>query len=99
MRGEKMKNINIKNCLIITDKDLIVSLVAQGFPIIHIHKDPKNPNRCIAYFKNTKELDDAILSFTNKTTTINIGEYFAADKRVRTLLYHQKTSDASVSLN
>lgn len=84
-----MKN-DKKNRLVITDKDLIVSLVAQGFPIVEIKKDQKQ-NRCIAYFENTKELDEAILAFANKTININIAEYFAADKRVRTLLHHQKS--------
>ncbi len=84
-----MKDNKISNCLVITDKDLIVSLVAQGFPIIEIKKD-QNQNRCIAYFENTKKLDEAVLAFTNKNININIAEYFAADKRVRTLLHHQK---------
>jgi len=88
-----MKSNKTKNCIVITDKDLLVSLVAQGFPIIDIRKD-QNQNRCIAYFENTKELDEAILAFANKTTTINIAEYFAADKRVRTLLHHQKLHHA-----
>lgn len=79
------------NLKLITDKDLIVFLVAKGFNIEKIKKD-KNRNRSLIYFKATNELETAILSFVNKTETINICEYQAAERRVKTLLCLQKNN-------
>ena len=77
------------NLKLITDKDLIVFLVAKGFEIKNIEKE-KNRNGSLVYFKKTRELEKTILKFVNKTETINIGEYQTADKRVKTLLCMQK---------
>lgn len=77
------------NLKLITDKDLIVFLVVKGFEIKNIEKE-KNRNRSLVYFKKTRELEKTILKFVNKTETINIGEYQAADKMVKTLLCMQK---------
>ena len=71
----------------ITDKDLIVFLVAYGLNIKEIKKDG---NRSLIYFEDTPILKDAILKFTNRSVEINLSDYIAAEKRVKTLLYTQK---------
>lgn len=76
---------------LVTDKDLIVFLVSKGYKIKIIKRD-KDRNRCLVYFDKTKELDTAILDFANKTETININEYQAAERRVKTLLCMQKNN-------
>lgn len=73
----------------ITDKDLIVFLVAKGFEIKDIKKE-RGKNRSLVYFSNCKELESAILAFVNKTEEVNIGDYQSAERRVKTLLYLQK---------
>lgn len=78
------------NLKLITDKDLITFLVAKGFEIQKINKD-KGRNRSLIYFEKTKALEKAILSYVNKTETINICDYQAAERRVKTLLCLQKT--------
>lgn len=85
-----MKNQGLKK---ITDKDLIVFLVAKNFEIQNIEKEVDR-NRSIVYFEDSPELHKAILAYTNKTndTNISLVDYMAAEKRVTTLLNLQKTS-------
>lgn len=75
----------------ITDKDLIVFLVAKNFEIQNIEKNIDR-NRSIIYFEDSPELHKAILDYTNKTndSDISIVNYMAAEKRVTTLLNLQK---------
>jgi TRAP-type uncharacterized transport system substrate-binding protein len=75
----------------ITDKDLTVFLVASGHEIKKVQKDPER-NRSLVFFEITNDLKDAILAFTNKSKVINIGDYQAAERRVKTLLSMQKIS-------
>ncbi len=75
----------------ITDRDLIVFLVSKGFEIVKAQKDPTR-NRSIIYFHDTMELKKSILGYVNKTERINISDYIAAEKRVKTLFYLQKSS-------
>lgn len=84
-----MKNQALKK---ITDKDLIVFLVARNFEIKNIEKEADR-NRSIIYFEDSPELHKAILDYTNKNndTNISIVDYMAAEKRVTTLLNLQKT--------
>lgn len=49
----------------ITDKDLIVFLVACGIDIKQIEKDKKF-NRSIIYFEDNENLNDYILKYTKK---------------------------------
>lgn len=76
----------------ITDKDLIVFLVAYGLEIKDIKEDNKY-NRSLIYFENSKELQEAILKFTNKSVSINICDYISAERRVKTLLCVQKNNN------
>lgn len=71
----------------LTDKDLIIFLVACGINIEDIKKDG---NRSLVYFENTDNLKESILNYANRATNINISDYLAAEKRVTTLLYTQK---------
>ena len=80
-----------QNLRLITDKDLIVFLVASGIEIKSIAKDSVY-QRSNVYFENTERLDAAVLDYTNRTTMINIADYMAAEKRVKTLLCMQKSS-------
>jgi hypothetical protein len=75
----------------ITDKDLIVFLVACGLEIKQIIKD-KRFNRSIVYFENSNNLEEHILKYTNKSVTINICDYISAERRVKTLLCMQKNN-------
>lgn len=68
----------------ITDIDLIIFLVIKGFEIKQTQKDG---NRSIVYFEDSNNLDSAVLKFANRTENINIADYQAAQKRVKTLLY------------
>lgn len=77
------------NLEVITDKDLIVFLVAKGFKIKRVRKDRRG-NRSLLYFEKSRHLEKAILAFVNKTEMININEYQAAERRVKTLLSMQK---------
>ncbi|WP_425447714.1 DUF5659 domain-containing protein [Dethiothermospora halolimnae] len=79
------------NLEVITDKDLIVFLVAKGFKIKRVRKDRRG-NRSLLYFEKSRQLEKAILDFVNKTEMININEYQAAERRVKTLLSMQKTN-------
>jgi len=81
-----MKKNDLKE---LTDKDLIVFLVAKELKIQKIKKDPER-NRSLVYFENTAELENAVLAYINKTEEINYGDYIAAEKRVKTLLNLQK---------
>lgn len=81
-----MKNTKLRE---ITDKDLIVFLVAKGLKIIKIKKDPER-NRSLVYFEDRGELENAVLAYTNKSEEINYGDYIAAERRVKTLLTMQK---------
>lgn len=85
-----MISINIRNLKGITDKDLIVFLVAKGIEIKRVKKDP-GMNRSFVYFEKTKDLENAVLAYTNKSEQINVGDYIAAERRVKTLLNLQKT--------
>lgn len=71
----------------ITDKDLIVFLVASGLEVKDIEKDG---NRSLVYFDDNKKLKDKILNYANRSISVNISDYLAAEKRVMTLLYTQK---------
>lgn len=73
----------------ITDKDLIVYLIAVGIEIEDIKKD-KNFNRSIVYFKDDEKLRNAIIRYVNKSDDINIAEFLSAERRVKTLLCIQK---------
>lgn len=84
----KMDFANLKP---ITDKDLIVFLVAINHEIKAIRSDLIH-SRSLVYFDKTEAIDKAILDFTNKSAVINISDYIAADRRVTTLLCLQKTS-------
>jgi hypothetical protein len=83
--------INTENLKRITDKDLMVFLVAKGMEIKKVNKD-QGKNRSLVYFEKTKDLENAVLSFTNKSEEINVGDYIAAERRVKTLLNLQKLS-------
>tara|TARA_B100000965_G_C19297692_1_gene628764 strand:+ start:112 stop:342 length:231 start_codon:yes stop_codon:yes gene_type:complete len=66
----------------ITDKDLIVYLVGKGFMI---KKSEKDGNRSNVYFKQSKEIDEAILDYVNKADA-KYNEFQEAERRVKTLL-------------
>jgi hypothetical protein len=83
--------MHVKGLKLITDKDLIVFLVASGMEIRLIRKDPVY-QRSNVYFDNTERLDATVLNYTNKSTMVNIADYLAAEKRVKTLLCLQKSS-------
>ena len=80
-----------KNLKEITDKDLIVFLVACGIDIKEVEKDKKF-NRSIVYFENDTELYQYILKYTNRSVNVNVADYIAAEKRVKTLLCIQKNN-------
>lgn len=67
----------------ITDMDLLVYLIAKNFKII---KKEKNGKKTIFYFEETSELDSSILSFVNRSETINIADILGAQRRLKTLL-------------
>ncbi|MCT4507843.1 MAG: DUF5659 domain-containing protein [Tepidibacter sp.] len=71
----------------ITDIDLIVFLVTKGHLI---NKSKKEGNKSIIYFEDNKELQKNILKFVNRNENINISDYQAAHRRVKTLLYANK---------
>lgn len=73
----------------ITDKDLIVFLTATGQEIKNIHRD-KNGKKSIVYFEDNEELNDAIIRYANKKDLVNLCDFIAAEKRIKTLLYVQK---------
>ncbi|MGN9163484.1 DUF5659 domain-containing protein [Clostridium sulfidigenes] len=67
----------------ITDMDLLVYLIAKNFKII---KKEKSGKKTIFYFEETRELDSSILSFVNRSETINIADILGAQRRLKTLL-------------
>ncbi|WP_207727119.1 DUF5659 domain-containing protein [Anaerosolibacter carboniphilus] len=75
----------------ITDKDLMVFFVASSHEIKKVQKDPER-NRSLVFFEDTVDLSNSILAFTNKSKAINIGDYQAVERRVKTLLSMQKIS-------
>ncbi|MTI67833.1 MAG: hypothetical protein FH753_14705 [Firmicutes bacterium] len=75
----------------ITDKDVIVYLVATGFQIKKAYKDPKR-NRSIVVFKNSKELNEAIINYANKKGKVNVANFIEAEKRVKNLFYLNKNN-------
>ncbi|MDT8718204.1 hypothetical protein IAI10_16175 [Clostridium sp. 19966] len=73
----------------ISDKDLLVFLVAKGLEIKDIKKE-KDKNRSLVYFEDTDKLNQAMLQFANKSEQVNISDVLAAERRVKTLLCMQK---------
>ncbi len=67
----------------ITDMDLLVYLIAKDFKII---KKEKRGKKTIFYFEETSELDSSVLSFVNRSETINIADILGAQRRLKTLL-------------
>gem|GEM_PF-2349822 len=76
----------------VTDKDLIVYLVANGYEIKHIIRDYMRPARSKVYFDKTNSLSESITRFTNKNTSINFSDFIAAERRVNTLLQTLKAN-------
>lgn len=75
------------NLIQVTDLNLITFLVAKNHQI----KDSKiDGNKSIIYFEDSKGLQDDIVKFVNGIETINITEYQAAEKRVKTFIYQNK---------
>lgn len=70
-----------------TDLNLIIFLVAKKHRVI---KTKLDGNKSLVYFENTKELEKDKLNFINGVDKINITEYQAAEKRVKTILYVNK---------
>lgn len=77
------------NLKVITDKDLMVYLIAVGIEIKDVKKD-NNFNRSLVYFKNDEKLRKAIIRYANKSDDVNIAEFLSAERRVKTLLCVQK---------
>lgn len=73
----------------VTDKDLMVYLVSIGHEIKRIKKEG---NHSIAYFENTLELSNSLIRFANKADTVNVADYTATERRIKTLLCMQKIS-------
>lgn len=73
---------------LITDKDLIVFLVAKGFDIKKIEKE-KGRDRSLVYFEDSKDLEGAILAYVNQSDS-EFSKYLEVEKRVKTLLCLQK---------
>nr|WP_225908293.1 DUF5659 domain-containing protein [Clostridium botulinum] len=71
----------------VTDKDLIIFLINYGLKIEDIKK---SGNKSLVFFKDTEELKKATLEYANRTFKVNVADYIAAEKRIRTLLYLQK---------
>lgn len=67
----------------ITDKDLMVYLVAKGFVVKDVKKDK---NRSIVFFENTRELKGELVKFINKENSVNIADFLAAERRIKTIL-------------
>ncbi|KRU29362.1 hypothetical protein VT91_09760 [Clostridium sporogenes] len=76
-----------ENLIKITDKDLIVFLINYGLEIQDIKK---SGNKSLVFFRNTEKLKKATLEYANRTFKVNVADYIAAEKRIRTLLYLQK---------
>lgn len=74
----------------LTDKDLIVYLTAIGLEIKEIKKD-NGKNRSLVYFEDNEELEKQILNYVNKSNSnVNITDFLAAERRIKTLLCMQK---------
>lgn len=71
----------------ITDMDLIVFLVLKGHGI---NKSKREGNKSIIYFEDNEELQENILKFVNRNENINIADYQATYRRVKTLLCTNK---------
>lgn len=80
------------NLKAITDKDLIVYLVASGMEIKNIEKE-NGKNRSVVYFEKGNQLDKMVINFVNKTGCVNIADFIAAERRIKTLLCMQKISN------
>lgn len=74
----------------LTDKDLIVYLSATGHEIVGIKKE-ENCNRSVVYFNDTEKLNESILSYVNKTEKVNVADFLAAERRIKTLFCMQKS--------
>ena len=70
-----------------TDLNLIIFLASQGHSIIDSKLDS---NKSIVMFKNSTKLQSDILKFVNGEEEINITDYQAVEKRVKTLIYQNK---------
>ncbi|MGY5241168.1 DUF5659 domain-containing protein [Clostridium tertium] len=73
----------MRNTRDITDKDLMVYLLAKGFQIENIKKDG---NKSIVTFKDHKDLEEATIKFVNREDVVNIADLLAAEKRIKTIL-------------
>lgn len=73
----------------VTDKDLIVFLVASGLEIVNAEKE-KNKNHSVVFFEDNDNFRKAKLEYVNRNKVINVADYLAAEKRVRALLYALK---------
>ena len=73
----------MRNTRDITDKDLMVYLLAKGFQIENIKKDG---NKSIVTFKDHKALEEATIKFVNREDVVNIADLLAAEKRIKTIL-------------
>ncbi|WP_027633443.1 DUF5659 domain-containing protein [Clostridium hydrogeniformans] len=71
----------------ITDKDLIVYLVAIGLEIKDIRKAE---NKSIVYFEDNDRLKKSFFKYVNKTDYINLSDFIWAERRIKTLLCAQK---------
>ncbi len=75
---------------VITDKELMIFLVAKGFDIEKIEKE-KGRDRSLVYFEKSKGFEAAILAYVNKSDP-EFTKYMEAEKRIKTLLCLQKNS-------
>lgn len=73
----------------VTDKDLIVYLTAIGQEIKNVQKD-KGGNKSIIFFEDNDNLKDAVIRYANRTDSINLCDFIAAERRIKTLLCVQK---------
>lgn len=75
---------------VITDKDLIVYLSAKGLEIKDI-KIEQGKNRSLVYFEEDEQLRRAVINYANKSDKVNIADFLAAERRIKTLLCMQKS--------
>ncbi|WP_202707724.1 DUF5659 domain-containing protein [Sporosalibacterium faouarense] len=78
-----------KKTVQITDKQLIIFLVCKQFKVVKVERDPGG-NRSIIDFENSEKLNQALLDYTNKESSVNIADYLSAEKRVNNILYFNK---------
>lgn len=69
----------------VTDKELIVFLVASGLELKD-NKYDKMAKRSTLFFKNDEAFNSAVINYANGTGNVNIADYIAVEKRVKTLL-------------